>query len=422
LAVVEARTALQRGLTTSGKQADLSKHALGHVLVSVPSVLGFLSTREARHLRRGDKALRSIVAEYPWCDLSTTIDHRVIEWRTSFPAAVGCSLPFPIRGRGPIPKAVIPQMTGLTSFRSISQHFFSHPVLIDELLEFKSSLPDLSVLIFEKHVDAPAHASSLAAPSWGDFSGLRELSLGFNIPSSLPVAFFGHLGSLRKLSLSSYSEETNMPTFAPGLEAMPHLEDISFRGLAWAALLVPSGLVALTRLAVLSLNELHLPPNTLACTAPSLRTLWLMRCSLVNNAAFTHPNLSSLLELKLEARYDASHTALTADAFVGLSSLETLEVTNGYFGLCSQRLLEVLGSMNVLKRLLLPDFDGIDGMLSMLRGCPLVEIGLAHAWNTRRLFCATAFTQLPKTLRRFGCHAAHDSGVFWTALTTVTVR
>lgn len=388
-------------MTSTGQRADLSKHALGRLLVASPAVLEMLSTRDARHLRRADKALRTIVAEHPWADITTPVLRLAAEWRASFPAATACNWRLTT-----LAKTAAPLLAGLTCFHGHSLHstkgFSELPLSVVRIM------PQLTAL------HAGCCYTDGDATVWGEIGRLRELQLS-NLQSPSVNNLLGHVGSgLRKLDLHAW---TFQGAFSPGFAAVPLLESLSLSGIPVAG----SDLAPLTHLRVLSVAYAALQPDFLMHAASSLRELSLNCCRGITNATFAPPGLASLRELTLLT--NAPSTAVTSDALVGLASLEVFR-SCGYRKLVSQKALNVLGSMGRLRRLLWTQeggkFCALVGLKALSR-CPITEIDLSGSARIAQTLKASQIARL-KSLRslRYSGSVTGDNG--WSSLVRISVR
>ena len=408
----EARRTLNDHMTSTGRLADLSKHALGHLLVASPAVLEMLSTRDARHLRRADKALRSIVAEHPWADVSThVLNMRVAEWRASFPVATACNIP-----SLSLTKAVMPllaELSGLHCSSAYTREKFSELPL--SVVRFMPRLTSL-------HVSCDVHRD---APVWSELGGLRELHLSTRA-TLLPPNLLSHVTSLRMLHLGLYGDFnlSHDVTLSPGLSAVPLLESLSLSGFSTPVLLsMSTDLLHLTRLNALNVSHSELPPDFLVNVASTLRVLGLTHCLGVTDATFAPPTLAYLRELKL-CSIPGGGLGVTSDALVGLASLEVFRST-GYPQLVSQKALEVLGSMQRLKRLLWSQQDGGLRVLkgfNVLKRCPVTEIDLSGLARRGQTLTSANIARLPKALRSLRYSGAVTGDEPWSSLARIVVR
>lgn len=189
----EARLALNNSMTLAGQRVDLSEHALGRLLVESPAVLDMLSTRDARHLRRADKALRTIVAEHPWSDDVSAVRSHVADWRSSFPSATACLL-----DSASLPKTVVCTLAGLSSFcmlKSLSSK--SDPEFPLSVVRGMKRLKRLQIYPMVGSCPIPRDA-----PVWLELGGLLELDLIVPRKSLIP-SLLGNVRCANLLSLPS---------------------------------------------------------------------------------------------------------------------------------------------------------------------------------------------------------------------------
>lgn len=339
------------------------------------------NTRDIRHLRRCDKALRSLVAEHPWADLDTPVHHLLAEWRSSFPAATACRLE-----SATLSKGQLMQLEGLSAFASVG--FRSKAAANEQPLSSVRVMPRLEVLtMVERAVEPTTRRSTrgvaplVLAPSaavWGELGRLRELSL--DMPAdTLPINLLSSLNGavLRKLSISvsdrvswrrmgGWGRNAKDVVTDAALAALPLLEELCLIGVlgpAASALQVHlplpqglpspgtftgSGLASLPRLASLTLHGGDLPPDVFSQAPASLRALDVSNCSGLVDATFTTARLAGLTSLTL---HDPP-VGVTSEAFAGLAALESLVVKAAFHNtLISDATLAVLGSHGRLRRL-----------------------------------------------------------------------
>ena len=135
--------------------------------------------------------------------------------------------------------------------------------------------------------------------------------------------------------------------------------------------------------------------------APTLRVLGLTMCGGVTNKTFAPPTLAYLRELTLVDRMSG---VITADALVGLASLEVFH-SRGNYHAETQEAMEVLGSLKRLKRLLLwarpVGLPRVREGFRALRDCPLIEIDLSGPLRCYQTVASEEILQLPVPLQTF---------------------
>lgn len=332
-----------------------------------PAIFNMLSTRDVRHLRRADKALRSLVAEHPWADSITPVSHLLSEWRSSFPAAIACHLKSPT-----LTKGQLEQLKGVNSFSSSG--FRSKAEANEQPLAVVRAMPHLEALSVA-NVSAPRRANRwsgaalplLIAPSaavWGELGRLRELCL--ELPASaMPVALLGSLNGslLRKLAIRNstlHSADGIQGMISDAaLAALPLLEELLLNNVLpshagiWGSKgpspdFTGSCLAALPRLKVLAILSASLPSGVFSRAPASLRSLDVSWCSGLTDASFAAPFLAGITSLTLRN----PPAAMTSAAFAGLTALEELVMQIvGDSALASDGAFAVLGSHCRLRRL-----------------------------------------------------------------------
>jgi hypothetical protein len=366
-----------------------------------------LSTRDVRHLRRADKAMRSLVAEHPWTDVDSTVYRRLPEWRSSFPAATAIRLVSTT-----LTKGQLGLLKGLTRFTI--EGFHSKMAGNELPLAVVRTMPSLTALgvvdrqsftdrkaatMTTSHSDrAAALALSPSARVWGELGGLRELTLTLAL-SALPPNFLSGLsGALRKLSLSTIpppaTAQLGGDTFVltdTALTRFPLLEELMLcRVASWedqstAPLFSGVCLATLTRLGTLALTHSHVPPRVLEHACPALRSLNLSHCTGLSDETFTSAPAAVLSGIRALNLRDAP-ASVTSVSFAGLDGLEDLDAScNLQPSLLSEDMLRVLGSFGRLRQLRAHADTFVDqrspamyrgGGLRALARCPLVELDL----------------------------------------------
>lgn len=334
-----------------------------------------LSTRDARHLRRADKALRSIVAEHPWADTDTPVTRFLAEWRTSFPAATACRLESPTLTSGQLAL-----LDGLTTFTSVG--FRSTAEVNEQPLAVVRTMPRLEALaVFERAGGASGRRSTRAttpfilSPSaaiWGELGHLRELNL--ELPAAaMPVGLLSALNSkLRKLSLRVVHHRHRIGVHQnrgikglitdAALAALPLLEGLHLFAVLGTHTAGPLAgdknphkvftgvsLAALTRLSSLTLHGAALPVGVFSHAPTSIRSLDVSHCTGLTDATFNAPCLAGITSLILHDPPEG----LSSRMFVGLSALEELNVRaeRGGHNLITGAALRALGLHGRLRRL-----------------------------------------------------------------------
>lgn len=329
---------------------SVSAHALGRLLVSTPTIFDMLSTRDVRHLRRADKALRSLVAEHPWTDSATPVSRLLAEWRSSFPAATACRLESPT-----LTKGQLAQLEGLTSFTSVG--FRSKAEENEQPLAAVRTMPRLEALtVVDCHTALGRGADhALKAPSdtvWGELRSLRELSV--TLPcSAIPLALLSSLNGavLRKLSLcvsnSWDTGTTRIRVSDAALAALPLLEELCLDGTLLKGF-SGTGLAMLSRLVSLKLRSATLAEDVFASAPASLRSVDVSGSTGMTDATFSAPCFAGVTSLTLNRPPES----MTSAAFAGLFALEVLDLAiHEHTALIADAALAVLGSHRRLRRL-----------------------------------------------------------------------
>lgn len=363
-------------VTEVGVRADLTAHALGRLLVSSPLIFDMLSTRDIRHLRRADTAVRSLVAEHSWSDSSTLV-RSLTQWRSSFPAATAAFV-----DAAALSKPQLAHLSGLTSFGVLG--YRSKDPAGEHPLAFVRNFLRLEALRIELRATGKySRATSLpftlspSAPVWRELGGLRELSLA--LPQSCyPPDFLSHLGGIRKLNLTA---ETSMgPTGSftvtdVGLGQLAGLEELHLKEVAFSADFTGACFARLPRLVLLDLCSAALPCEA---SLPPLLVSLSVRKQLHLSSATIAP-LTSLKSLCLGtcSPPPAASVCLTQTAFLGLAVLETFEVARGVFASDSDEadVLALLLGFGRLRRLagsMIP----IAPVIARVSTCPIVELSV----------------------------------------------
>lgn len=366
-------------MTDVGSRADLSAHALGRLLVSSPVILSLLTTRDVRHLRRADTALRSIVAEYPWSDPATAV-HNLAQWRSSFPAATAAAV-----HAGAITKPQLARLSGLTDFSVLGFRRKVKPA--DELpLAYASSFPRLEVLRVKSrdHVrnDVARVVLPPSAAAWRELGGLRELTL--ELPRAcFPADLLSHVRGLRKLSLAGEVQGSSPCALAvsdASLARLPELEELRLCGVPFSRDFSGACFGQLPRLALLSLRQADLPPR--ATLPPKLVSLSVMWQGHLSSEALAPLGSLKSLELQTHPDYAVGGSALqlqvrlSSAAFLGLTQLESLELASGVVdGGDFVALLSMLNGFGRLRRLGGTAISS-DSYVLRLSACPITTMHL----------------------------------------------
>ena len=371
-------------------------HALGHLLVTTPALFGMFSTRDARHLRLADTALRVIVSEHPWADLKTPVRRTFAGWRASFPAATGVFLAYPLFTAPRLSK-----IAGLTSLRATDVGMTEQRK--DMPLAAVRCMPVLTSLHFSLRDDRHYGGVGIPAtsPVWHELGRLRELSIGGATPAALmPSSAFSLLGGLRKLDLSNTSHKNSVLVTDSILALLPLLEDLSLRG----SELRGPGFATLTRLTTLSLASNPLPSDFFDYVAPTLRSLELSNCKGQSEIAMDSAALRNVRMLRLAG--NTTSVSVFGRSLANMKSLEALEIRGFFRNSFSQAFVAILGCLPLLNCLLVrssynePAMAGLD--FEPLSHCVLREADLSvvNGMSTAQL------ASLPKSLRKLKAYVS----------------
>jgi hypothetical protein len=318
-----------------------------------------LTTREARHLRRADSVMRSLVAHHPWADAVTPVRRLIASWRSSFPAATAMYLDAP-----KISKAQLATLSGLLSFTITGHGCQGYPDNEFPLAAVRCMRHSHTLRVTRAPLGRGAAEVHIApgAAVWLELGRLQELSLSARcsgFPANLLQLLGGRAGPLRKLELELGGLEVHDAGFSitdPGLASLPlSLKSLSISGIMTAGAVengaddfTGEGLAALTGLESLALLGGVLPTGILAHVAPTLLSLDVSDSRPITDESFAHPALTHLRSLTLHG----APSTLTAAALAGLNDLEELDYSVGPgSALMSDAWLQALGSLRNLRRL-----------------------------------------------------------------------
>ena len=368
-------------MTEAGARGNLSDHTLGRLIVSTPVIFEMLSTREVRHLRRADTVLRSLVAEHSWADAVTPV-RNLTQWRTSFPAAHVAFV-----DAATLTKPQCARLSGFTGLGVLG--FRCKSGLGNELpLALVRSMPHLESLrvAVRSGLGVKSIPTDIApsAAVWRELGRLRELRL--ELPhASYPSDLLSHLGGLHKLQLEATIERGQLAPVGAflvtdaGLARVPELVELKLRDISFHRGFTGASFSLVPALSVLELHSAHLPRGSLLPT--NLQSL-----SISGQAHLADETLAPLTRLTSlvldtfgnQARApggNATDGCLTSAAFLGLSQLESFNVTRGTLGTSADLILAVLNGFGKLRRLT-GNLVLVPSLLATLSRCRLVELTL----------------------------------------------
>ena len=308
------RDAVSGGGMAADDDVPLLVRVLAGNSVTSATILGCLTTIDARHLRQLHPVVAAVVVGVPWADMTTLIVDTV-RWRAAFPAAVGARLSRQLAGRLKVP--IVAVLAGVTHLDLNERGFHT----IKPLLPLPASLRTLNAHncnAFTKRMSF-AHLTELTTLDCGGIRldggvadlpvSLQELAIDC---ATLPAgASLAHLANLRVLR----AQHTNLVarTVASLPPSLLELHAASCRGLSSGALFA-----RLPVLHTLDIHESAIDDASLASMPPSLVFLHAGECKNLTRAAVLPP----LPALRL---VDVSRTgvgdALVASLPAGLTEL-----------------------------------------------------------------------------------------------------